>query len=243
MPANHAGLLRLHYMNSTSEPITVHAELDAIAYEPGTAVTPAATFLTYNNSLSIPPSSSKSETQVCAVPADVQFFAVSSHSHKQSAHTYIKDQAAIVFESTDFADPGSRKWTEAPFLTFASGQLTYQCDYVNPTDRTITSGTASLRMRSAWRSPTSFPPAGPCTVSTASGRSRCSMSKAKRCPSTFPVERKRCLEPSTDLAGVIGRGDMLVQPRLPAFHASDLGSGAAGISCMAERRWPLKWAR
>ncbi len=44
----------------------------------------------------------------------------------------------ILFESSSFAHPGTVLFNQPPFLSL--NQLTYQCDYVNPTGRTITAG-------------------------------------------------------------------------------------------------------
>ncbi len=140
LPANQAGFLRLHYRNPTGATIAIHVELEAIAYEANTVVTRAEPYITYNANIDVPPMSSATAIDTCATPEGARFFSISTYSHKHSVHTYIKDAAATVFESTNFSDPGSVKWTEAPFFTFASGSLTYQCDYVNATPQRIFSG-------------------------------------------------------------------------------------------------------
>ena len=43
----------------------------------------------------------------------------------------------MVFASDDWEHPGAQAWMTTPFYTFASGKLTYECTYDNPTNRTI----------------------------------------------------------------------------------------------------------
>jgi hypothetical protein len=161
IPANQAGYLRLHYLNVTTDPISVHVELDAVAYDANTDVTRADAFVTYNTNIDIAAQSSKTETQTCDTPAGANFFSISTHSHKQSVATFVKDAAAILFQGTDFSDPGSLDVATAPFITFASGQLTYQCDYVNPTNRNIQAGDSPALdeqcMAIAWFFPSTKP--------------------------------------------------------------------------------------
>jgi hypothetical protein len=140
IPAGRPAFVLIHYLNASDSPATVHVELNGFTYDADTAVTRADSYVTFNGDINIPGMSSKSETFTCNVPAGAKFFSLSTHSHKQSVHTYIRDNVDVVFESTDFAHPGSRRFDAAPFFTFASGQLTYQCDYVNPNNYTIQTG-------------------------------------------------------------------------------------------------------
>jgi hypothetical protein len=62
------------------------------------------------------------------------------HANKHSVHPFVKDGGTTLFESTDFLDPGVLRFAAAFFYTFASGQITYQCDYSNPTTNVIFAG-------------------------------------------------------------------------------------------------------
>lgn len=140
IPPNQSGYLRVHYQNpSPDQPISVAVEVEAVGYAANTAVTRADPYVAYTGDISIPPKSSGSAVDTCQTPSGAQFFSMSTYSHKFSVHTYIKHGDAVVFESTDFANPGSGTWN-APFFSFASGKLTYQCDYVNPLNLTIRTG-------------------------------------------------------------------------------------------------------
>lgn len=138
--AGQPAYIQMHYLNTGDEPITVHVTLNGETYEEAEAYTRAAAFVTYNTTVNLPPNATGSVTGTCAVPSDAQFFALSTHAHKQAVLTQVTDGANMVFESDDWEHPAGVAWDDAPFYSFASGELTYQCDYVNPTDRTITTG-------------------------------------------------------------------------------------------------------
>lgn len=132
--------VQLHYLNaSPSTPITAHAVINAVAYEPGTQYTPAAAFITYNQSISIPPNGTASAEGTCAVPDGVSFFTLSTHSHRRSVHTEVRDGSTVVFQSDDWEHPGATDWRAAPHYQF-SGDLTYHCDYENDLDQTVNDG-------------------------------------------------------------------------------------------------------
>lgn len=143
IPPNHSGYLFIQYDNMTPSPIASQVSVEALAYDSGTEVTPANSFVAYNQNISIPPGATDDmETQSCSVPEGAKFFWMSTYSHQQSIRTSIRDGATTVFESTDFANPGASKWS-APFFTFASGQLTYEFVYANTganATRTVTAG-------------------------------------------------------------------------------------------------------
>jgi hypothetical protein len=140
IPPGQAAYLYIHYRNPTDNPLTTHVEVEPVPYARGTEVTPARSFVTYNNSLNIPAGEiADSETQTCTVPPGAKFFYVTTYAHQQMVHAYVRDGITTVFESTDPFNPGSRSWTP-PFFTFATGKLTHEFVYANPTNRTITSG-------------------------------------------------------------------------------------------------------
>lgn len=139
VPAGQPAFIQMHYLNASETPITVHVTLNGETYDEEEAYTPAAAFVTYNTTISVPPNDVDSVSGSCSVPAGAQFFAVSTHAHKQAILTRVSDGAAVVFESDDWEHPIGQTW-ESPFYTFSSNALTYQCDYVNPTDATINTG-------------------------------------------------------------------------------------------------------
>ena len=141
---NQPAYFQMHYLNQGDNPLTVHVDLEAFAYAAGAAYTPTAAFVTYNGDISIPAGAMNyTETETCTLPANMQFWTVSTHSHKQSVATSVADGANVVFSSTDWEHPGAQSWMTTPFYTFASGKLTYSCTYTNPTTRVITDGSSA----------------------------------------------------------------------------------------------------
>jgi len=133
MPPGQPAYVQMHYLNATDDDIKVHIELNANAYDPGVAVRGAAPYVTYNANISIPaaPGSTASASGSCPVSPSLKFFTLSTHDHKQGIHTAVKDDTTMVFQSTDWEHPGQQDWGASPFFSFASGKLSYQCDYLN----------------------------------------------------------------------------------------------------------------
>ena len=142
VPANQPAVMQMHYLNTTEAPLTVHVTLDANGYPAGTAYTPAAAFVTYNTKIDIPAGSGQTATAQgsCDVSPSAKFFTLSTHSHKQAVETQVHDGAAMVLDSLDWEHPAVMTWGASPFFSFASGKLTYQCDYVNQGDAEIKTG-------------------------------------------------------------------------------------------------------
>jgi hypothetical protein len=139
--ANAAGFLMLHAFNPTEEPAIAQITIEAQSLEPGTEYTETATFATWNASISLPAFTNGTvETQSCPAPAGASFWRLTTNSHKQSVLTQVRDGATVLFQGTNWEAPGAQLFSAAPFATFSTGQLTYECTYDNPTNRTITSG-------------------------------------------------------------------------------------------------------
>ena len=147
--ASQSGFIQMHYVNTTSAVIHAHVELDAYAYDDGVPVTPAGPFIAINRRIDLPSGSATSPTTgmvngTCDVLPDngkiPTFFKVTTHTYKQSTHTFVKDVDTTIFDSTSWADPGATRWDAPPFYIFASGQLTYQCEYLNPNNYSIVNG-------------------------------------------------------------------------------------------------------
>ncbi|MEO8702663.1 MAG: hypothetical protein ABI867_21645 [Kofleriaceae bacterium] len=133
----------IHYINATDLPITVHFSLDAFKIDDDAPHTETAPLLTYNNSIAIPPNATNHvESASCPLPEGVKFWHASIHSHKQTVHDSIKDGDTVVFETSDWEHPGQTTW-DAPFYTFQSPNLTWECVYDNlgsNKDSTVTAG-------------------------------------------------------------------------------------------------------
>jgi hypothetical protein len=144
-------LFQIHYVNTGTTVLhDTSVQLNAYAYPDGTQVTFAAPFMTFNLNISIMPGSQAQPATgmvngSCPVPPDPtgkppRFFGMTSHTYKQGVNTFVKDGVDMVLDSTDWAHPSTSSWPVMPFYTFKSGTLFYQCEYSNPTDRTIKTG-------------------------------------------------------------------------------------------------------
>jgi len=138
--ANQSGFLQMHYNNRTDVAIKAHVEVGGYALPEGTAYTRTAAYVTYNADIDIMVGETGHiESKSCAVPTTSKFWLMSTHAHKSAVHTAVKDGTTVVFESDSWEHPGSRQW-DAPFYSFASGRLTYECTYNNTTGLRLRSG-------------------------------------------------------------------------------------------------------
>jgi hypothetical protein len=147
VPANSPAFVQMHYLNATETTLNAHVTIEASGLDDGVAFTHTAAFVTYNATISIPGNTlGHVESRSCSVPDDVKFWLMSTHSHKQSVHTDVKDGDATVFQSNDWESPGEQTFmTPDAFYTFATNRITYECTYDNASTRTITSGDSAVR--------------------------------------------------------------------------------------------------
>ncbi|MDX2094094.1 MAG: hypothetical protein SFX73_40055 [Kofleriaceae bacterium] len=138
---NTPAFFQMHYLNATEATIKVHVTLNAEALPAGAPYTKTAAYVTYNDDIEIPAMSTNVvQTKTCAVPANVKFWTMSTHSHKQAVKTEVMSGNEVAFMSTDWEHPGAQNWMSKPFFSFANDQLTFSCTYNNSTSRTITAG-------------------------------------------------------------------------------------------------------
>jgi len=141
--AGQKAFVQMHYLNTTEAPIMASVTIDAEAYAAADTFTPAAAYVTYNTQINVPANSTGNAGGNCAVPAGAKFFAMSTHAHQFATRTEVKDGASMVFESTNWEHPGTATWTTDPFYTFASGRITYRCDYNNTSGAAVRTGNSA----------------------------------------------------------------------------------------------------
>ncbi|HUQ80951.1 MAG TPA: hypothetical protein VM076_07440 [Gemmatimonadaceae bacterium] len=139
IPPDRPGYIYVHYENATENAVTTRAEIEAIPYDRGVAVTPANSYMTYNANINLAPATLKTETMSCPLPPNAKFFWMSTYSYKQTTRAVLIDSVYTLFTATDPFAPGAATFT-SPFYAFKSSALTYQFTYANNTNRTITSG-------------------------------------------------------------------------------------------------------
>lgn len=144
--ANQSGFMLIQVANKTAQAQKATATLAAKGYAAGTATTAAEPFVGVNNEISLMPGAMNAEkTETCSIPdATSKLTWLSVFSHKQSIHNVVKDGLTVIYDGTNYEDPGATTWTTAPFFTPISGKLTYACTYNNASIRTITSGPSRL---------------------------------------------------------------------------------------------------
>jgi hypothetical protein len=132
IPPNTPGFIMLDYRNATTQPLVAHLDLQAYPPPPGSPFTQTDSYLAYLYNISIGPGATNVVTSAsCPLPSGVKFWSMSTHTNKQSIATQVSDGANAIFTSTDWQHPAAMTWSTAPFYSFASPQLTWQCTYNN----------------------------------------------------------------------------------------------------------------
>jgi hypothetical protein len=173
---NTAGYMQMHYLNASDEALSVHATLSAYAFPPETMYTRTDIFATYNADIAIPPGATNYTVSATCEIFDKKFWQMSSHSHKQSVATEIKDGEDMVFSSTDWEHPGTRGWEAPTFYQFKNPQLTWSCTYNNTGDnatRTVTDGQSAQTNEMCMATGYYFPAVGPRGCFMTGGQCRC----------------------------------------------------------------------
>ena len=133
VPANQPAVFQMHYLNEGDTDLTVHVQISAYALPPGTKYTETDAFVTYNANISIASEAvGVVASDTCTTPSGAKFWTVSTHSHKQSVETQIKDNTGnVIFTSTDWQHPGTTDWNQPTFYQFPDNSLTINCTYDN----------------------------------------------------------------------------------------------------------------
>jgi hypothetical protein len=134
----------MHYYNIGDATIDANVRVELETLPAGATYTPARAFVTFNSQISVPAGETATVGGACDVPAGAQFIAMTTHSHKYTTAARVYDGTSMIVETLDWAHPTVELWSAAPFLEFASGQLTYECDYLNDTAETLTVGESAL---------------------------------------------------------------------------------------------------
>jgi hypothetical protein len=124
--------IQMYFVNATTNAVAAHVTLSGYAYPAGTTYTQTDAFVTYNSMISIgPQATGVVVSKTCNVPSGAKFWWVSTESHMQSTATDLKDGVSMLLMSTNWEHPAAMTWLAAPFYTFASGAMTYECTYNN----------------------------------------------------------------------------------------------------------------
>lgn len=155
-------VLQMRLVNASNDPVQTQVDLMFESWHTGAATTPSASYVTYNNSLSIPPGAgSDVESRACAVPTAVDFWRITARTHQLGTRLRVLDgTSTVLLDGNDWERPPVIEFGAPPFYDFAS-QLTYECTYFNPTGRTVTAGeseeTDEVCMAIGWFFPATRP--------------------------------------------------------------------------------------
>jgi hypothetical protein len=176
VPAASQGYFQMHYLNTSDEVLTASVTLKAYSLKAGLEFTKTDLFATYNNDISIPPGATNYKVSATCDVVLRNFWSLSSHSHKQSIATEVKEGTTTVFSSTDWEHPGTIEWRAPEFKLFDSGKITWECTYNNTGDnatRTVTSGQSAQTDEMCMATGYFFPATGPKGCIMNAGQCQC----------------------------------------------------------------------
>lgn len=134
-------VLQMYILNTSVDPLTTSARVEAEALAPSTEFTRTATYVTTNVSLSIPPNAvGYTAEETCAAPPAVKFWWLSTRTHHFATSATVRDDATTLLVTTDWEHPTQATYDPPGFHAFSASGLTYECVYNNPTGSTIHSG-------------------------------------------------------------------------------------------------------
>ena len=131
--ANHGVYFQMHYVNTTSAPLTARVRWTAEA-TPAADVKETAGLLFYSNtSLNIPPLQKSSSSMTCKSPRDMHIVTATGHMHKHGI-SFDADLAGDVFYHTDsWEEPSNRVFQVPGYDVKAGADITWTCGYDNDT--------------------------------------------------------------------------------------------------------------
>jgi hypothetical protein len=138
-------LLDMHYINVTDQPLQAQIKVNMM-FARG-AFQNAATLVSYNNGIRVPPNGTQSVGNECTPGAGAKFFYMLTHTHRHgilsSVHRVLASGALgeELIHSTDWERPQEGRWLREPFLTFQPGEkLRIDCSYRNDSNQTLITG-------------------------------------------------------------------------------------------------------
>ena len=96
----------MHWLNTTSQPITAKVELTIVAGAAGSARQQAGFMLLNNQDIQLAPHSSGTAARTCPAPRDVGIVELISHMHQRATHIVAKTGSGrVIYESDDWDHP------------------------------------------------------------------------------------------------------------------------------------------
>jgi len=149
LDANQKVVFDMHYINTTSEPITAQVVLN-IDYAQGN-FQKAAALVSFNRSIAIPPNGQQTVQGDCTPGPGAKFFLMSTHTHRRGVLATITRKNSSgqlvgdpIVKTTDWEHPSVGEWMQEPFETFATGEkFQYSCQFQNDRNATTFVGSSA----------------------------------------------------------------------------------------------------
>jgi hypothetical protein len=135
----------MHYINTTEQVLHANVTLN-ISFAKG-AFEKAASLVSYNTSIFIPPNGTQTVDGDCTPGDGAKFFYMLTHTHRRGTLATISRVLASgqmgeeIVHSANWEVPQEKKWLKDPFMTFQTGEkFHYHCEYMNDLNQYVTSG-------------------------------------------------------------------------------------------------------
>jgi hypothetical protein len=136
-----AAFVQLHYNNNGDDAIVARATINAEAYAANVTTTKTFAYISYDSEISIPGGGAPhTESLDCDIAPTSKVWMMSTHSHRLTTHSEVRNGSDVAFSSDDWEHPGAQKWMDAPFYSFSSGTLTSSCTWSNPGSMPVVDG-------------------------------------------------------------------------------------------------------
>jgi hypothetical protein len=125
--------MNMHYLNTSSTPITGQDKITMYVANPGVVTIHAGTIFYQQVSIQIPATDQPyTSTTSCNLTQDVNLLSADSHMHKRATGFLATANGQTLYQTDTWADPTLSVYTPPIFL--ASGTpITWSCTYVNET--------------------------------------------------------------------------------------------------------------
>lgn len=143
LTAHQPVIINMHYVNTTDAPMTAQVNIEMERYAPTFHFTEAHAFITFNTKINVPAGGTGSAGGTCQIDPIWNFVMMSTHSHQYTTAAKVYDGSSMVLETLDWAHATVARF-EQPYYNFASGNVTYQCDYHNTTNMPLTTGESAI---------------------------------------------------------------------------------------------------
>jgi hypothetical protein len=138
---NDKGLrLQIHYLNATTSPVDVSAEVVMHLAEPESITAHAGVLFFANQEFTVPATpESTTITKTCTMPIDLNVVTATSHMHRHGVEFFAFSEGTMVYDSDTWEEPATRSF-DPPLALAAGNQITFSCTYKNDTGAEIAFG-------------------------------------------------------------------------------------------------------